>query len=337
MDYLITFAHCIVVKGARRSIICDIQRSGYEFVPNTMSDFLQQARKEPIKSILDNFDADEKSIAETYIDFLIRRQYAFLTSNPEYFPPLNMSYRARSVVDNAIIDWDKNSKFNYQKAVNELMQLNCQSVELRFFDHLKVTDLQKILSFFDHGPVRSIDIVLKFEQTDTLFDDLAKLTKSYNRISTICIHSIPKDHPLEHIHAPRLLLTTESIRDESHCGIVNSSHFSVNQNMFLESVSHNNCLNNKIAIDKSGKIKNCPSMNKDYGHIDTVNLKEALHDNNFRSLWDVNKDRIEVCRDCEFRYICPDCRVYTNDGRTFSKPKKCSYNPYEARWEDIAV
>jgi len=39
-------------------------------------------------------------------------------------------------------------------------------------------------------------------------------------------------------------------------------------------------------------------------------------------------------KDCEFRYICTDCRVFIQeDTDILSKPLKCKYNPYEATWE----
>ena len=53
------------------------------------------------------------------------------------------------------------------------------------------------------------------------------------------------------------------------------------------------------------------------------------------------KDKEEkVCKDCEFRYICTDCRAYTEkthtneEGLDTSKPLKCGYNPYTGEWEE---
>ena len=40
-------------------------------------------------------------------------------------------------------------------------------------------------------------------------------------------------------------------------------------------------------------------------------------------------------KDCEFRYICTDCRVFIQeDANILSKPLKCNYNPYTALWEN---
>jgi hypothetical protein len=59
----------------------------------------------------------------------------------------------------------------------------------------------------------------------------------------------------------------------------------------------------------------------------------AINNDNFKTLWSINKDSTLICRDCEFRYICTDCRAYLMDPDLInSKPLKCSYDPYLAKW-----
>jgi hypothetical protein len=49
----------------------------------------------------------------------------------------------------------------------------------------------------------------------------------------------------------------------------------------------------------------------------------------------INKDKIEVYKDCEFRYCCVDCRAFLVDPKNeYSKPASCLYNPYTAEWEE---
>ncbi|WP_392389175.1 SPASM domain-containing protein, partial [Elizabethkingia miricola] len=87
-------------------------------------------------------------------------------------------------------------------------------------------------------------------------------------------------------------------------------------------------------------IKNCPAMPKIFGNVKTSSLEDALKHSEFREYWNLSKDHIEICKDCEFRYICTDCRAFTelshqNDkGLDYSKPLKCGYNPYRGEWEE---
>ena len=94
----------------------------------------------------------------------------------------------------------------------------------------------------------------------------------------------------------------------------------------------NGCLNRKISIDETGKVKNCPSMTKEFGHINDTSLTTIAHDKDFQKPWNINKDSIDTCKDCEYRYICTDCRAYTTDGGLHSKPAKCQYDPYTGKW-----
>ena len=81
-------------------------------------------------------------------------------------------------------------------------------------------------------------------------------------------------------------------------------------------------------------IKNCPSMQESYGNIQDISLLEVVLNEEFRQVWHIHKDQINTCRDCEFRYICSDCRAFTKDLNTkTAKPLKCRYNPYKAQWE----
>ncbi len=81
-------------------------------------------------------------------------------------------------------------------------------------------------------------------------------------------------------------------------------------------------------------------MSQSFGNIKNTNLEEALKHKDFKKYWNLTKGHIEVCKDCEFRYICTDCRAFTEqiyfdkNQRDISKPLKCGYNPYTTEWEE---
>lgn len=130
-----------------------------------------------------------------------------------------------------------------------------------------------------------------------------------------------------------ILYSNQEIYSEKCCGNISTDYFNKNIIAFIESKNVNNCLNKKISIDKFGSIKNCPSMKNSFGNIREITLLEVLLKEKFKELWSITKDQILVCKDCEFRYICHDCRAYTQNEEKYSKPLKCKYNPYEATWE----
>jgi SPASM domain peptide maturase of grasp-with-spasm system len=103
---------------------------------------------------------------------------------------------------------------------------------------------------------------------------------------------------------------------------------------YSEARLFNGCLNRKISIDATGQIRNCPSMSKSFGFADEQRLAAVLEDADFLAAGRIRKDDIEVCRECEFRYICSDCRAYIEDPTNqLSKPLKCGYDPTTGVWE----
>ncbi len=76
-------------------------------------------------------------------------------------------------------------------------------------------------------------------------------------------------------------------------------------------------------------------MPQSFGNINNTSLEEALNHKDFATYWNITKDQITVCKDCEFRYSCTDCRAYLeNPEDQYSKPLKCGYDPYTNTWEE---
>jgi len=75
-------------------------------------------------------------------------------------------------------------------------------------------------------------------------------------------------------------------------------------------------------------------LKKSFGNIDNEKIKEIVKKEDFIFYGNIKKDNIEVCKACEYRYMCPDCRAYLKDNdNIYSQPSKCYYNPYIAKWE----
>lgn len=227
-----------------------------------------------------------------------------------------------------------NHEYDLKKAFVELEDLGCKDIEVRIFSIKPLSFLEDILKLTSNTRFKSIRLIIKYNESIS-DDDYERLLLSNLRISQIVVNSSPFQKVLITKIKIRseVLFTTEIIESSSHCGIIHVGFFSINSSAFRESMHYNSCLNQKISIDINGDIKNCPSMEATYGNIIDTSLHSALLQSRFKDLWNISKDQVEVCRDCEFRHMCSDCRAYiidTND--LYSKPSKCSYNPYTASW-----
>jgi MoaA/NifB/PqqE/SkfB family radical SAM enzyme len=93
----------------------------------------------------------------------------------------------------------------------------------------------------------------------------------------------------------------------------------------------NPCLGHQAAIDCGGEIKPCLWWTKPLGFIRQDNLKNLILSGAFDEHWERTKDCIAVCKDCERRFACNDCRVsfilVEESEHCDGKPAFCNYNP----------
>lgn len=329
------YGQCVPVKGARRSIICDLQRDNYEFIPNALYAILTDHSDKRFEEILAAQGIEHKSTLTDYFTFLENNEFGFWTNTPEHFPPNSTEWHHAGAINNAILDRNSGSTYAFKTVFDQLDEIDCEHLQLRFYDEVGFDDLVNTLALLDKSGIVSVEIIKKYSPEITA-EKYAFLLRRFLRITNIFIHSAPEnktwydanvDGPLIHV-----VYLKNKLESEAHCGQVSEAYFAINRDAFYEALQYNSCLNKKIAIDKNGEIKNCPSMNLSYGNIHSTKLKEALRHDTFKQQWTVNKDQISICRDCEFRYICTDCRAYTAAGKTNGKPNKCDYDPYTATW-----
>lgn len=326
------FACCIPVQGARRSLICDLQRQRFRLIPNGLYQILVDHQGETIAEIKAAYGNEYDKEIDEYVDFLIEHELAFFCDDPDSFPPLDLSWERPERISNAIVDIDNQSAHDYDRIFRELDDLGCKAVELRFFCAVALAEVERVLRGTEGGRLRSIELLLGWS-SDSTPDALEGLVRRNSRIQRVVIHSSPQQMECRLRGGIDLLYRREAVDSPACCGQVHSGYFVTNIGTFTEAQQYNTCLNRKISIDARGEIKNCPSLARSFGNANRTALRDAIADKDFSQLWGINKDQIEVCKDCEFRYICTDCRAYLKDpSDLYSKPAKCSYNPYTATW-----
>ena len=104
----------------------------------------------------------------------------------------------------------------------------------------------------------------------------------------------------------------------------------LNKNFCKLLVSGHNCFRNKIYISSDLKVFPCV-MERRLFHC-TVN--EDIEINLQNSIQRLNKDKIKICNQCEYRYACFDCRPNSLSEDIFAKTWYCTYNPQLGEWEN---
>lgn len=328
------FSSCFPVKGETRSVICDVQRAKVFYIPNILHHILTTYRNSSIDEVKSNFETAHWEQIDEYFDYLLENELVFETSEPENFPEVEVNWDSYHIINNAIIDTNAASNHNYEKILFELEELRCDFVEFRFFDKINIEQLYQIAKITTKSRFRNITFMCKFN-SDFLEQDISNLLLAYQRIGTIVFYDTPVDITENYDNFnQRLIYISDQLNSEKCCGIVDESLFNINMSLYMESHFFNSCLNKKISVDTQGRIKNCPSMARSFGKTNEITLSEALEKEGFKNLWEINKDKIEGCNVCEFRYICTDCRAYLSDPENIlGKPLKCGYDPYTGKWE----
>ncbi len=331
------YANCIPVRGAKNSIICDLQRNNYVQIPMDLYNILIEHKGKTTEEIKAFYKNQYDEIIDNYFQILIDNEFAFMTETPELFPELSMDWEEPFEVSNAIIDFDEYSSFDWRSAIDQLSDLHCKYIQLRFYHKIDIDRIIEVLTYMDEVQSNSIGVDFAFPYPEnTKLEDFVVLFQQYKRINNIVLHSSPFGRRVQTMgHSKYLVLMESEIVSERSCGVIDKSLFSIHLKTFTEAKKHNTCLNGKVSIDKRGMIRNCPSMPVDFGNIDKVTLRTAIKDDRFKKYWNLSKNQIEVCKDCEFRYICTDCRAYTLDpAKDNSKPMKCGYDPYTGVWKN---
>jgi SPASM domain peptide maturase of grasp-with-spasm system len=332
--HLKLLANCIPVSGAVRSTLCDLNRNRYYIIPNDLSDFLRENEGTTLEEIIEKYGDDNKETILEYINFLENSEMIFWCDKDEIelFPKLNLDWDYPSHVTNAIIDLDSESSFSAASILEQLESLSCFFVQFRSYNKRSLQFWDEIFKPTLNSKFKGFEIYTKYDSSLT-WDRLNIFLKTHYRVKIFTVFGSPTSCIQKEGFHSAAVYVTQNIDNETHCGQIHPSYFSVNASMFSESQKFNSCLNRKISIDKNGYIKNCPSMNENYGHINETTLAQAIKNPTFEKYADINKDQIDTCKSCEFRYICTDCRAYLqNQNNLFSKPLKCKYDPFTTHW-----
>lgn len=332
------FADCIPVKGYTRSIIYDLSRGKYIFIPNELFYFFSDNKSSfRLNDIYKYLDVDKKNMNK-YVDFLIHNELIFECQKrySRMFPDIKLTYETPFLINNIVMEFDIDSNY-YDKRYffEQFDKLGCVDLQLKFFEPIPLIKIDTLLSTTLNRRINSIELVIPYN--NNIVREIAPIIEKNNRLIRILVHSTPYEIIDElNISKNKLIpiyFVSDNITNSNYCGFVSPIFFTINLSFFTESKQFNNCLNKKLAIDTRGIVKNCTAIKESYGHINEINIEEIVKSKEFQKYWRITKDDIESCKDCEFRYMCSDCRAFTINNDILSKPLYCEYNPKTTKWD----
>lgn len=222
----------------------------------------------------------------------------------------------------------------------QLNELTCGELEIRSYRILLLDEIKEITSFIISSSIDSIVLIIPFSSViynETFMRSLSECIENDFRLR-VTFYGVIKEVDIAVLKEYQLKYTALSLNLSfvntlitgcDSCGQITIDNlYTMTIQQYMENKKYNGCLNRQISIDENGYIKNCPSMQKHWGHILDIKLQKVYDNPEFRFYWNLNNDQIEICNQCEFRRICLGCRAYLSDPQNiYSKPKKCTYNP----------
>ena len=315
------FEDCIPVRGYFRSIIMDITRKTHQFIPNTLCDGISTN-----KLINDN-------LPQEYLDFLIENEFIFECTEDElaFYPPLSTKWDYPAFITNSIIEVGK-TQFITNEFLEQIIDLGCRHFVFIFTEPLEMEWLEFISKLFNESPVLTIDIYCKYSQ-NYKSEILENIMRQNSRITYILLFEAPHDEiiTLTNIRGNIVYYSKPVYYTECY---INQQSFVVNMPLYTESLHYNTFYNRKLSIDKHGNIKNYLTQKQSFGNIFSARIEEIIQKKSFRKVWKIKKDFIDVCKDCEFRYMCVDSRFPIQRCKnSYYHTQECPYNPYICKWE----
>jgi SPASM domain peptide maturase of grasp-with-spasm system len=332
-NYFAFYSNVVLTEGKKRTLVIDIQLQRVFYISNNLLKFINEGKIN--LKLLDSLSLSDKEVIEKWLKYFIDNDLGHYTKHQDMFPQMNMNYDYSGLISNAIIEVSHiNIHLLTQSFYLSLSDLGVKAIIIIYTDNC--FEINQINNNYNSAGTEYIELYLPAENFDNslILDFL-----SQKRLRKVIFYGI--NNKKKSIVEGSLVIDfiENKIDLMKSCGNIFLNNHLINKDVISESLSYNSCLHKKIAINREGSIKNCLSMPQSYGNIKDTRLKEALNHPDFKKYWNVNKDMIAVCKDCEFRHICTDCRAYTerthfDDDIDLSKPLKCGYDPYTNEWAE---
>lgn len=336
--YYKIFEEVKLVKGYYRGIAYDLHRNNYDFLPNELIDVLIKQNGKSLRTLKKNLlEICTEATYKEYLDFLLKKEYIFLIDKKyiSLFQTLNQHWELPSLIYSAIIDVKNPELFLKNKVIEQLEEIGCKHLLLRFNDLNTLSLINQFILNYKNSGFHSIQIWINMKQKTFKNSDLKKICIENPKVTNMSFFNCPTQSTKSQIrifNEVTIKIYNGIWQDSDDC-LVQQSHFKINISNFIESTHYNNYFYQKIFIDDNGFIRNAPLCSSQ-GNVSNTLIKSILTPD-FKKYWFSNKDNTIVCKDCEYRYMCIDSRIPKEINKEFwGHNNNCNYNPYICKWKD---
>ena len=165
---------------------------------------------------------------------------------------------------------------------------------------------------------------------------IREILQAFRHHSLSKVYFYGSELPLDFALNPLFELREKNFQRCQKRACVDGDFCQIQESIVRFNMRYNSCWGTVIAITGDGCVRPCV-------HSETIigRVEEALKDvdgllEKMTPFWTQNKDKVDVCRECEFRYVCFDCRELSmrRYGRMDGPNPLCGYDPRSGEWRD---
>ena len=317
-QYFKLFSNCILVQGAYRSIVMDLQRSQFFTVSSGLAALLNynQVAQSSVQELYMEYNHIEKSMIDKFLNQLVSQEVGLITESPLSFPDIPDTFDTSEEITDITIVVTENSKNQLNNLSKKIAFYTIQAI---FLSH--ETDLiNQFLTITSDIGIRNLQLYINCSKQLVILEDI----KKSNHLESVILFNSGQERSEIWDNEIELRFTNRNITLFSGNSPSSDQDFILNLPYYFESKQVNPYLSGRLFIDEGGL--------SDIRYNDNTSFD--IKDKNNSAKY-VCRDKIVICRDCEYRYMCTDTRVpriYNDMNELWNHLSECPYNPYIAKW-----
>ena len=328
--YLKIFECCLPVRGFARSIIYDLNRNDYDFIPNELCDFLQAYNNRCID--WSSFSPEEASTVQEYLVFLLEKQYIFFCEEWEtaLFPPISKEWDFPGHLLSVIAEIGPTWTAEQQTALLEALQeTHCPHLQLYSHVNRPLTFYANFLEKINKSHLRSVELIVPYyEGVEGVLEDFFSRNM---RLKNLILYQAPEARAVRIGEMmDQCFMVDQPLQLNTK---VDFGYFQVNVSLFTESQHYHTFFHRKAFINGQGEVLRHPEDSQRFGRLGEQSLLQISQQKDFQYYWQAHKEKTDICRQCEFRHMCVDGRVPKRRADdSWYHEEACQYNPFVAKW-----
>ena len=231
---------------------------------------------------------------------------------------------------------DPIDRLEFQHFFNQLKELlfttKCYNIQLICESNYNLANIISDISIISEIGLESIELIMPYVSNF----DYVNIVEKHKNVSFIFVYNSPETQFIK----TSFCGLQQVLFSEKPFQLTNKKSlefFNVHISLFTESKKHNTYFNRKLFIGCNGELKNSPESLTIFGNINELakanDILHIINSTEFQIYWHVNKDSIDICKQCEFRYMCVDNNIpKQRNSKEWYMESECNYNPFIAKW-----